>query len=366
MTMFFSRISKLPVRKDTARFFSSLPQPPCLVLDTKRLRGTPEEGLIVHHKLFDPTTEKKVFSKEKKYPNELRGQPLLGASQGWVAFLVEKDLTVNLTDLHNPCVSSPRVISLPSLGFEYKPTTHATEVCLSSSDPVQDDFFVAAKFNEYHVSVCRPRSDSEWTHINTAYSLLPASKLMYSKRDKAFHFTSFKGLYMGSLYPSKNNETKYRVIRLRNMPKIPEAGWEMLDKCSMTNHLVESPSGELFFIKWYTQAIHKEDEDGDLEFIHSRTKRFMVFRQDGMSKDFGYTEDIGDLCIFLSESEAFCLSARLYPGLKPNSIYYLGPRLGTYDLASGTNRPFPFDRFGKPSKISVPCWIFSTSSLSSS
>ncbi|KAG7538037.1 hypothetical protein ISN44_As13g018630 [Arabidopsis suecica] len=365
MALLFSRISKLSARRNNARFFSSLPQSPCLVLTTKKLRESPEEGLIVHQKLFDPTTEKKVYSKEKKYPKELRGAPLLGASKGWVASYKEKDITVHLTDLYKPCVSSPRVISLPSLRSEYKPSSHATEVCLSSSDPVQDDYYVAAKFNDYHVSVCRPRQSSEWTHNRTGYTLLPASELMYSKRDKAFHFTSFKGLYMGSLYLSNNDEIKYKEIRLRNLPKIPEAGWEMLDKCSLTNHLVESPSGELFFIKWYTQCLHKEDEDGDLEFIHSSTKRFMVFRQDGTSKDFCYTEDIGDLCIFLSGSEAFCVTASLSPGLKPNSIYYLGPRLGSYDLASGTNSPFKFDRFGKPSLV-VPFWIHSTSSLSSS
>ncbi|CDY59995.1 BnaA02g35300D [Brassica napus] len=35
------------------------------------------------------------------------------------------------------------------------------------------------------------------------------------------------------------------------------AWWEMLDKCFMSNHLVESPSGELFFIKWYTLCIRR-------------------------------------------------------------------------------------------------------------
>ncbi|XP_010443444.2 PREDICTED: uncharacterized protein LOC104726312 [Camelina sativa] len=224
------------------------------------------------------------------------------------------------------------------------------------------DFSVAAKFNDYRLSVCRPRWDSKWTHIATAYSLLPPSNLLYSKRDKVFYFTSFKGDYMGSLDLNSNNdfEPEYHHLRLQNRPKIPEAGWEMLDKCFMTNHLVESPSGELFFIKWYTQYIHKEDEDGDLEFIHCSTKRFMIFRQDGMSKDFCYTEDIGDLCIFLSKSEAFCLSASIYPRLKPNSIYYLGPRLGSYDLASGTDRPFNFDRLGEPSPVRTPFWLHPT------
>ncbi|CAH2069620.1 unnamed protein product [Thlaspi arvense] len=347
-------------RRDNARFFSSLmPQSPCLLLDCKKVRESPE-GKFVKYSLFDPTTEKKVFSSEKTMPKELLGRPLVGASQGWVASLENKYDTVHLTDLYKPCVSSPRVISLPPIGF--KPSVYATEVSLSSSDPVQDDFSVAAKFNEYHISVCNPRTDSEWTHVETPYSLLPASELMYSKRDKVFYFTSFKGLYMASLDLSNNKDLKYKDIRLRNQPKIPEAGWEMLDKCFMSKHLVESPSGELFFIK-YTQCIHKEDKDGSLEFIHSDTKRFMVFRQDGMSKDFCYTEDIGDLCIFLSKSEAFCLSSSMYEGLKPNSIYYVGPRLGSYDLASGTNNPFTFDRFGEPSLVSAPFWLYPTNSI---
>ncbi|KFK27291.1 hypothetical protein AALP_AA8G363500 [Arabis alpina] len=202
-----------------------------------------------------------------------------------------------------------------------------------------------------------PCWDSKWTHIETAYSLLPASDLMYSKRDKALYFTSFKGLYMGT-FDLSNKKLKYQQLRLRNMPKISEAGWEILDQCSMSKHLVESPSGELLFIKWYTQCIHKEDKDGELEFIHSKTKRFMVFREDEKRKDFCYTEDIGDLCIFLGKSEAFCLTASMYPGLKPNSVYYIGPRFGSYDLASGTDRPF--DPFGAPSLIRTPFWLHPT------
>lgn len=81
----------------------------------------------------------------------------------------------------------------------------------------------------------------------------------------------------------------------------------------------------------------------------------MVFRQDGMSKDFGYTEDIGDLCIFLGASEAFCLTASMYPGLKPNSIYYIGHGLGSYDLTSGTVHSFYPPH--APMLNHVPYWI---------
>lgn len=36
-----------------------------------------------------------------------------------------------------------------------------------------------------------------------------------------------------------------------------------------------------------------------------------------------YTKNIGDLCIFLSKSEPFCVSASSFPGLDKNSIYYV-------------------------------------------
>ncbi|KFK27292.1 hypothetical protein AALP_AA8G363600 [Arabis alpina] len=361
MALFFNRISKLYASRNNARFFSSLPQSPCLLFESKALRQSPE-GKIVNHILFDPTTEEKVYSKEKKLPKELDGQSLVGASQGWVASVGNKDLTVHITDLYKPCVSSARVISLPPLKF--KPSTHATEVSLSTCDPIQGDFTVAAKFNECRLSFCRPYWDAKWTHIETADSPLPASDLMYSKRDKAFYFTSLKGLYMGALDLS-NKKLKYQQLRLRNMPKIPEVGWEILDQCFMSKHLVESPSGELFFIKWYTQCIrtpcnNKEDKDGEYEMIHSVTKRFMVFREDGKNIDFCYTEDIGDLCIFLGKSEAFCLKASMYPGLKPNSIYYIGPGLGSYDLASNMVRPYNPPASGAPSLVRAPFWLHPT------
>ncbi|VVB16316.1 unnamed protein product [Arabis nemorensis] len=148
MSLFFSRIS---ARRNNARFFSSLPQSPCLLLGSKTLREFPE-GKIVNQLFFNPAKEETVCSREKKVPKELDGQIFVGASQGWVASVNNKDLTVHLTDLHKPWVSSPRLVSLPSL--EFKPSTYATEMSLSTCDPVQDqDFTVAAKFNESRLSI---------------------------------------------------------------------------------------------------------------------------------------------------------------------------------------------------------------------
>lgn len=69
-----------------------------------------------------------------------------------------------------------------------------------------------------------------------------------------------------------------------------------------------------------------------------KPRTFVVVRQDREQGIGSYTEDIGDLCIFLSETEAFCVSATEYPGLHPNSVYYASLRTGAgyYDLSSKT------------------------------
>jgi len=69
-----------------------------------------------------------------------------------------------------------------------------------------------------------------------------------------------------------------------------------------------------------------------------KTRTFVVFRQDSEQGIGSYTEDIGDLCIFLGHREAFCVSATEYPGLRPNSVYYAtsGTGFGYYDLSSNT------------------------------
>ncbi|KAJ0246051.1 hypothetical protein HA466_0176390 [Hirschfeldia incana] len=106
MALFFNRILKLRARRDNARFFSSLPESPYLLLGGKKLRDSPE-GQVGKHMFFDPTKERKVYSSEKTVSQELNGQRLLGASQGWVACPENKEFTVHLTDLYKPWVSSP-------------------------------------------------------------------------------------------------------------------------------------------------------------------------------------------------------------------------------------------------------------------
>ncbi|CAA7043822.1 unnamed protein product [Microthlaspi erraticum] len=275
MYLFLRRVSKLSARRDDSRFFSTLPLSPYFRLSDSFF-GQSSEGYVVSHRYFDPKTAKKECISERTVPNA--PQFLLGASKGWVVGLQDEDNKVSISDLYKPWVSSPSVISLPSIG----------SVMLHHLGSVY--FYL-------------------WTHVESQH--LPASSITYSKRDKVFYFTSPNGIFLGVL-DLIHREIKYYRVRLRNTPKLSPARWRYLNReCMLTKHLVESPSGQLYFIMW-------EDEKREV---------------------FNYTEDIGDLCIFLGKSEAFSVSASLYPGLIPNSIYYCrGPGLGRYDIASAKPR----------------------------
>lgn len=88
----------------------------------------------------------------------------------------------------------------------------------------------------------------------------------------------------------------------------------------------------------------------------------MVFREDQDTnegtKTMSYTEDIGDLCIFLSKSEPFCVVASSCPGLKPNSIYLMGHSFAVYDITTRTSRHFERPK-GLPESLTtfLPYWL---------
>ncbi|KFK24207.1 hypothetical protein AALP_AAs44809U000200 [Arabis alpina] len=99
----------------------------------------------------------------------------------------------------------------------------------------------------------------------------------------------------------------------------------------MVGKLEESLTKEEF------KALHPKEPPYQY-FFTKKLKGFVVFRQDPEQRIASYTEDIGDLCIFLGDNEAFCVSATEYPGLKPNSVYFAkyDRGFGFYDLSSNT------------------------------
>ncbi|KAJ4911582.1 Uncharacterized protein Rs2_06203 [Raphanus sativus] len=101
-----------------------------------------------------------------------------------------------------------------------------------------------------------------------------------------------------------------------------------------SSHLLGTTS---LFIGERVESQKKTPPSGNSSY-RKKPKSFRVFRQDPERKISSYTEDIGDLCIFVGGSESFCVSATEYPGLKPNSVYYAGysTGFGFYDLSSNT------------------------------
>jgi hypothetical protein len=87
----------------------------------------------------------------------------------------------------------------------------------------------------------------------------------------------------------------------------------------------------------------------------------MVLREDEETEEgtrnMCYTEDIGDLCIFLSKSDPFCVVASSCPGLKPNSIYLMGRCFAVYDLTTRTARHFKAPKGGPERVPFLPYWL---------
>lgn len=64
------------------------------------------------------------------------------------------------------------------------------------------------------------------------------------------------------------------------------------------------------------------------------TDGFRIIRVDEEGNA-SYTEDIWDLCIFISKSELFYLHANFFPGFERNYIYYLNVHKSTQELERG-------------------------------
>lgn len=104
----------------------------------------------------------------------------------------------------------------------------------------------------------------------------------------------------------------------------------------------------------YAQRFFSSSHEGS----NYTTRRFMVFREKKMTEGryMHYTEDIGDVCIFISMSEAFCVEASSCSGLKPNSIYFIGHGFGIYNIVDTTIHHFQAPE-GAPTSFKDPYWL---------
>ncbi|KAF8052067.1 hypothetical protein N665_1614s0002 [Sinapis alba] len=268
---------------------------------------------------------------EKKVPLELVNEDdakmtTIGASHGWIATL-KKDGILRLQDDLNPVASDtyPKRIPLPPLvTLPHCQTKIITNVSMSSSSPEDDeDCVVAVKFLGAQLSFCKPACQSssskpEWTNIKIENPCFYSSRVMFSEKDNMFRILGDGGNLIGSWDPSNpSDDPKFQSVRFQNMPKLTKAKQNLMDMCCRSEHLVESrPTGETFLVKRFKKTI-KITKSG---IARMKTKVLMVFKIDEKGNAV-YTQDIGDLNMFLSMSEPFCVPATSFPGLYANTVY---------------------------------------------
>ncbi|CDY47276.1 BnaA10g03700D [Brassica napus] len=351
-----SRNNNVLIHKKSSRFLSTSPY---LILgvfgdDFRSACGNFLSDIL----LFDPAKEELLTVRDKAVPEELVCSQVMGASHGWGFFSGHN--AIHVSDTFSPLASKSdsKVIALPPItSMIYGQSEVVWNVAMSSSSPYRQDneegdCVVAIKFLGNHLTMCRPGRDLGWTNKLIPFVSFENSNLMYSKREQRFSLPAPGGNYLCSWDLHFENEPKFTELVFRNIPQLPQSEWELMDSCFKEDHWVESPCGQSFLVKWYSHV----------PSIRCKEPMVMVFREDQDTnegtKTMSYTEDIGDLCIFLSKSEPFCVVASSCPGLKPNSIYLMGHSFAVYDITTRTSRHFERPK-GLPESLTtfLPYWL---------
>ncbi|KAL1202912.1 hypothetical protein V5N11_015166 [Cardamine amara subsp. amara] len=338
--------------------FLSTPTYPFLLIDyVLNIPDSPDGRVIRTYETCDPDQAPKsrqILIRDKKLVDEVRHAMTVGFSHHGLGFkLSENSLDILIDD---PKLS-PACVHLPPLPTGFRIQSVAMS---SSSNDLNnnEDWVVGVKSWGSQLSLFRPGHD-QW--INTKVSpecIHPFSSLMYSKKDQRFYIPSPGGhlLCALDLYFKEGDQPEFiRVIDSIPDSVFPELAWQI--SYSRTDHLVESPSGEQFLVKWYSKSSRGDHNEVET-LVHTATQ-FMVFRAEESwdEKYVNYTEDIGDLCIFLGHSEAFCIQASSCPGLKPNCIYFVGYDFGVYDLSTKTCTTFYTEDDDVPLRnLEFPYW----------
>ncbi|ESQ28355.1 hypothetical protein EUTSA_v10019605mg [Eutrema salsugineum] len=344
-----------------------------LLLGSDVVGDSPCGDKFVKFNLYVLRKQEQVKSEKQILPKELHKSRWIGSSRGWLASMNKNDSTVSLTNIFNKPTKSKRTISLPPLirdKFE-----HLVNVSVSSPNE-EEDCVIAVKFYGSRVNLCRLGSDSEWTRIDVPCPSFHSSTVMFSERDRRFYLNNCNPDYTGptefTLHSNPVLLTPVsgykRFVFSKFLDEMPELENEKrLSRFKIQQQLVESSSGQSFIVCWFVERFTDKGEAvpwGDTSYnnkdLCKKTHKIMVFRQDTEQGIGPYTDDIGDLCIFLGDNEPFCLSAKDYPGLNPNSVYFAGhgSGFGICDLASRTIRYLSSDSTPPPGRM---FWIPPTS-----
>ncbi|KAF2582727.1 hypothetical protein F2Q68_00001998 [Brassica cretica] len=328
-SLLLSRLSRLCLRKPPAlgvrhlvgaRFLSETPL--CHIYGAEHCGENWIEGEIGRLMITDfsgPSCWTRVL--EKTVPMDMMAETgTMGASHGWV---LTSKYGPYLSDDLNPGVSESDFSGIVLPDFETLPhcqTELVTNVAMSSSSPDDEDCILAVKFVGPQLSLCRPaEKNKKWVNIRIEDPAFFNSRVMYTKRDKKFAMPAYGGTHIGYWDLGENLEKPKLCRNGLYTPQLLQSEWEELDLCCTVEELVESRSTqEMFMIKRFRKR--NNNKGGRME-----EHQIWVFKQ-GLNRcnplQWCYTNDIGDLCIFLSKSEPFCLKASSHQKCQ-NSIYFI-------------------------------------------
>ena len=242
---------------------------------------------------------------------------LIGSTNGWITSLVDGRVCLYT---HRGKRPDHERIWLPAL--ESLPLCQAqvvTNVAMSSSSPEEEYRVVAVKFLGPQLSICQLISrrhaqvEVEGIHIRISNPCFFSSPVMYSEKEDMFRIVGSGGHLVGSWDLRKHKDTpKIQRLQFQNLPEMSKAKRELLYSCNTSEHLVESrTTGETFMVKWYKRTSKTIER--------METKALMVFKIDEEGNAV-YTQDIGDLCIFLTMTESFCFPACSVRHMRPSRV----------------------------------------------
>ncbi|KAG7627224.1 hypothetical protein AtNW77_Chr3g0195861 [Arabidopsis thaliana] len=147
---------------------------------------------------------------------------------------------------------------------------------MSASSPEEDDFVVAIKFLVPQLSFCRPdESHSKWTNIKIKNPCFFSFSVVFSEN----------GLF-----------------------RIPGSGGHLIGSWDLYN---AKPNPKFQRLRMIIKGIGK-----------SKTKALVVFKLDEEANAV-YTQDMGDLFIYLTKSDPLCVPTNSRIPLPPNRVLIL-------------------------------------------